>query len=217
MSSGKERAAEILHGPEGVQIYLQLVSYVHTLARIRGWRAGSELPGRASPRSVAHEVVVKLLTPTGARTWDEGKEPCLLNALKGMARSEIGHLYQKLEASVVEPIGILLPDGEERTADSFPSTTVHPSALNPEEQLLQDERACLAHAAQTLLMRDVEGDPHLELVVLALAETDNPKEISGLTGLPIQRVYSARRQIERIVHRITPARVIRAARDESKS
>jgi hypothetical protein len=214
MPSGKERAAEILHGPEGLQTYLQLVNYARTLAVVRGWRSGADLPGGASPRTVVHDVVEKLLT--GVRTWDEMKEPSLLNALKGMVRSEIGHLYQKVEVNLVEPIGVLLPDGEERTADSFPSPSVQPAALNPEEQLLQDERGRLAYAAQTLLMREVEGNPDLELVVLATAESDDPAEISRLTDLPVQRVYAARRQIDRIVHRITRARVIRAARDECK-
>src|SRR5208283_3006408 len=217
MSTGKERTAAVLRGPEGEEIYHRLVRYADLLARVHGWRAGAALPGGASPQSVANNVIVKLLDPNGARTWDEEKEPSLLNALKGMVRSEIGHLYEKLEESLVEPINTLLPDGEERTGDSFPSTALHPEELNPEQQLLRHERENLEFAAMTLVLREVEGKSDLESVVLALCDASDPGEIAAMTGLPIQRVYSARRELDRIVRKIPRARVIRAARDESKS
>jgi hypothetical protein len=161
--------------------------------------------------------LIKLLAPDGDRTWDETREPSLLNALKGMVRSEIGHLYEKLEENLLEPISILLPDGEERTGDSFPSTDLHPEVLNPEQQLLRGERANLEFAAMTLVLREVEGNSDLELVALALCDTDRPSEIATVTGLSIKRVYSASRELGRIVRKITRARVIRAARDEGKS
>jgi hypothetical protein len=49
--------------------------------------------------SVVHDIVVKVLD--GTRSWDEKKEPALLNALKGMVRSDIGHLYDRIEGSLV--------------------------------------------------------------------------------------------------------------------
>jgi hypothetical protein len=216
MSNGKERAAAILRGAEGEEIYLRLVRYAEVLARMHGWRAGKALPGGESPQSVVNNVVVKLLDPDGARTWDEKKETSLLNALKGMVRSEIGHLYEKLEESLVEPIAIPLQDGQERTEDSFPSTDLHPNALNPEEQLLRNERGNLEFAAMTLVLREVEGNGDLESVALALCDTDSPSKIAAMTGLSIGRVYSARRELDRIVRKIPLARVIRAAR-ESKA
>lgn len=149
MANGKERAAIILRGPDGKEMYGQLVRYAETHARIRGWRADATLPGSESPRSVAHGVVGKLLDPTGGRTWDEEKEPNLLNALKSMVRSEIGHLYEKIEENLVEPISHLLPDGQERTAGSFPVTDLRPEELNPEQQLLGKEREKLGHAVRT--------------------------------------------------------------------
>ena len=170
------------------------------------------LPESASPRSIAHEVVVKVLT--GVRSWDEGKEPSLLNALKGMVRSEIGHLYEKPEGVLVEPINIPSADGEERTPDSFPSTKLHANELNPEESVLATEKEKLMRAAMTLVLRGVEGNNDLERYVLALCDTDNPAEISAKTGLTIQRVYSATRELERIVRKISLARVIRDAREE---
>jgi hypothetical protein len=217
MSSGRERAASILNGPEGSEIYRQLVRYADLLARMRGWRTGATLPGVASPSSLAHNVIVKLLEPDGTRTWDEEKEPSLLNALKGMVRSEIGHLYKKLEETLVEPISILLPDGEERTGDSFASATLHPEELDPEQELLRQERENLGLAAMTLLLREVEGNNELESVALAICDADSSAEIAAVTGLPVQRVYSARRELDRIVRKIPRARVIRAARDMGRS
>lgn len=117
MDRSQQRAGEILHGPDGTEIYRQLVRYAGLIARLHGWRSGGTLPEGASPRSIAHEIVVKVLT--GVRRWDEGKEPSLLNALKGMVRSEIGHLYEKLEGVLVEPINTLSADGEERTPTRF--------------------------------------------------------------------------------------------------
>jgi hypothetical protein len=217
MSNGKERAAAILHGTEGEEIYLRLVRYAEVLARMHGWRTGKALAGGESPRSVVNNVVLKLLDPDGARTWDETKEASLLNALKGMVRSEIGHLYEKLEEGLVEPINIPLPDGQERTGDSFPSTDLHLNALNPEQQLLRNERENLEFAAMTVVLREVEGNGDLESVALALCDADSPSKIAAMTGLSIQRVYSARRELDRIVRKIPLARVIRAARDESKA
>jgi hypothetical protein len=167
--------------------------------------------------SVAHEVVGKVLDPDGPRNWDEKKEPVLLNALKGMVRSEIGHLYDRIEERLVEPINIALPDGEERTGDFFPSTKVRPGELNPEQHLLRQERTKLEFAAMNLILGEVEGKDDLESVFLALYETNSPSEIAAKTGLPIERVYSARRELDRIVAKIPLARVERAAREEKKS
>ena len=214
MPDGKERAADILHGPDGVEVYRQLVRYADLLARIHGWRAGHTLPNGESPQSVTSNVVVKLIDPNGTRTWDDTKEPSLLNALKGMVRSEIGHLYEKAEQNLVEPIHQQLPDGRERTADSFASTDLHPEDLNPEQRLLRKERKQLENAAMTLILREAEGNDDLESVVLALCDTGKPNEIAAITGLPIERVHSVRKELNRRVSRITLARVVRA-RSES--
>src|SRR5437870_402129 len=162
MPNGRERAADILHGPEGQEIYFRLVRYADMLARIYGWRTGAVLPGSASPRSIVHDVVVKVLE--GTRSWDERKEPALLNALKGMVRSEIGHLYERVEESLVEPINVVLPDGEERTGDFFPSTKLHPGGLNPEQHLLRQERTKLEFAAlnQMQEVQEVTRDSWIE-------------------------------------------------------
>ena len=113
MPEAKERAAEILRSSEGDRTYLLLLDYADMLARIHGWRKGKMLPGGASPETVANEVIVKVLD--GTRTWDEGKEPSFLNALKGMVRSEIGHLYERAEERIVEPIDLTRRDGEPQT------------------------------------------------------------------------------------------------------
>lgn len=214
MSKSQQRAGEILHGPDGTEIYRQLVRHAGLVARLHGWKVGATLPEGTSPQDIAHEVAAKVLK--GVRSWDEGKEPSLLNALKGMVRSEIGHLYDKLEKGLVEPINVLSADGEERTPDSFPSTKLHPDALNPEECILAAEEENLRRSAMTLVLRAVEGNDDLERYVLALCDTDNLAEISGRTGLTIQGVYSARRELERTVRRIPLAKVIREARQEKK-
>jgi hypothetical protein len=217
MSTGKAQAAAILRGPDGEELYLRLVRYTEWLARVHGWKEGRILPGGASPRSIAHEMVSRLLDPEGLRTWDGKKEPSLLNALKGMVRSEIGHLYQKLEESAVQPINIPLPGGDERTGDSFPSTALRPDELNPEEQLLRQEKDKLQSAAMTLILKEVEGNGDLESVALALYDADNLSDIAAETGLSIERVYSVRRELERIARKIPVARVIRAAQQGRKS
>jgi hypothetical protein len=131
-----------------------------------------------------------------------------------MVRSEIGHLYEKIEETLVEPADTVLPDGKERTSDSFPSTRLHPRELNPEQHLLRTERTKQELAAMTLVLKETEGKPDAESVLLALYETNSPAEIARMTGLSIERVYSARRELDRIVQKITLARVIRAAREE---
>jgi hypothetical protein len=220
MPDARDRAAETLRetfrGPVGEERYLRLVRYADMVSRIHGWKAGAILPGSASPASIVHEVVVKVLDPSGTRTWDEKKEPSLLNALKGMIRSEIGHLYEKIEEGIVEPISAPLPDGTERWGDSFPSTRLHPEELNPEQHLLRQEKTRLKFAAMSLLLKEVEGNSDLELVFLALHETDSLSEVAAKTSLPIQRVYSARRELDRIVAKIPFARIVRAAREREE-
>ena len=75
MSNGKERAATVLRGPEGEEIYLRLVRYAERLARMHGWRVGADLPGASSPKSIVNDVVIKVLE--GVRIWDERREPSL--------------------------------------------------------------------------------------------------------------------------------------------
>ncbi len=207
MPNSRERAAEILRGPDGERLYLLLLDYSQKLARRFGWRTGKTLPHSASPASIASEVIVKVLT--GDRTWDETKEPSLLNALEGMVKSDMGHLFGGYETEHVEPIDRTLTDGVERTADSFESREP-----NPEELLLRTEQTRLEMAALELILKEVEGDPELESVFLALYETGSSKEIARLTSIPVERVYSLRREIKRIAARITPARVARAVREK---
>src|SRR5208283_4052972 len=102
-------AAEVLRGADGELIYLALLSYADRLARIYGWTSGKVLPAAASPQSVVHDIVVKVLQ--GTRTWDPEREPDLLVAMKGMVRSDIGHLFGRAETVRTEPINKTRPDG----------------------------------------------------------------------------------------------------------
>lgn len=216
MKSGKERAAEILHGEEGDEMYLQLVRYAENLARMHGWRVDVLMPAASEPQSIVNEVLAKLLDQDGGRNWDERKEPSLLNALKGMVRSEIGHLFKKPEVTLLESISKPLMDGNERTADTFPSTVLRPDDPDPEQEVLRAERGRLGYAAMTIILREVKGDSELESVFLALCDTDDRSEIAARTGLSVGQVDSARKRLGRILNKVTRARVIAAAREESK-
>jgi hypothetical protein len=209
MPDGSDRAAEILHGTEGDGIYLSLLDYAHKIARWHGWRTGLMLPDVASPESVVNEVILKLLQCK--RQWDERKEPQLIVALKGMVRSDIGHLFEKAEVVRVEPIEKEAQDGNLRTADDLPSHD-----LDPEAHLLRSEHARFENSALKLLLEEVEAkdNPDLKAVCLCLHKANSPKEIARLTNLPIERVYGLRRELDQIAARITPARVARQARME---
>jgi hypothetical protein len=209
MTACTERAVEILRGPDGERIWLALVDYAHKLARRYGWRTDKTLPQGFSPSEVANDVIIKVIE--GARTWDEAREPALLNALKGMVRSDIGHLFDDYEASCIEPIERTLPDGSARTGDSFRGN--HP---NPEEEFLHGERVRLEMTALDLIREAVEGKSDLESVFLALYDSESSEEIARLTRLPIERVYSLRRELSRIAAKITPARVAREAMERRK-
>jgi hypothetical protein len=177
--------------------------------RLLGDTAGGvtkSCPQGYSPEDAVKEVIVKVLE--GDRIWDEAKEPSLLNALKGMVRSEIGHLFDRHETSHVEPIDSELPDGSARTADNF-----RHGGPSPEEELLLAEQCRLEMTALDLIREEAESKPDLEAVFLALYESGDSKDIARLTELPIERVYSARRELERIAAKITPARVARVAKE----
>ena len=209
MTACTERAVEILRGPDGERLWLALLDYAHKLARRRGWRIDKTLPQGFSPGEIANDVIIKVIV--GERIWDESKEPSILIALKGMVRSDIGHLFDDYEASLIEPIERTFPDGSARTADSFGGN--HSS---PEEALLHGERVRLEMTALDLIREAVEGKSELESVFLALYESDSSKEIARLTGLPIERVYSVRRELTRIAAKITPARIAREAMERRK-
>lgn len=209
MAEAKERAAQILRGPDGERIWLELLDYAHKRARRYGWRTDKSLPQGRSPGGIAKDVIIKVLE--GNRTWDETREPSLLNALKGMVRSDIGHAFDEYETSNVESISQSLPDGQERTANSF--AAMDP---NPEQIFLQNEQTRLEMTALDLIREQVEGKAELESVFLALYESSDCQEIARLTDLPIERVYSLRRELDRIASRITPARVAREARARRK-
>jgi len=211
MSEPNSRAGEILRGQDGERIYLLLLEYAHNVSRRYGWTVGRTLPQGASPASVTNEVITKVLE--GERNWDEQKEPSLLNALRGMVKSEINHLFSSYEVTHVESVSKELADGSERTADDFPANA---NVMNPEQLLLDHEQAKLETTALDMILKEVEGDPELEAVFLALYETDKPKEISDLTGIPVERVYSLRRDLNRIAAKITPERVARVLREKRK-
>lgn len=209
--TGKERAAQILRGPDGERIWLTLVDYSQKLARRYGWRTDKTLPQGASPGDVVDEVVIKVLE--GERTWDESREPSLLNALKGMVRSEIGHLFDDYEATHVEPIEKTLSDRSQRTSEMFEREVPY---ANPQQELLEREQSHLEMTALLLLLEEIEGEGDLESVFLALYASDSPQEIARQTGLPIERVYTLRRELERKAAKITPGRVAREARERRK-
>jgi len=209
MAEGKERAAEILRGPEGERIWLTLVDYSVKYARRFGWRSDKTLPKGFSPEEIAKDVLIKVLE--GKRVWDEAKEPILLNALKGMVQSDLSHLFDDYEGTHIEPTDRDLPDGPQLTADSFPG-----QGLNPEEETLQSERNRLEATALDLIRAEVEGNLELESVFLALYDSDKPKEIARLTGICAERVYSLCRELERIAAKITPSRVAREAKERRK-
>jgi len=209
MADAKDRAAEILRGPEGGGIYLSLLDFAQKLARRYGWKLGGSLPQSRSPDEVVKDVVIKVLE--GNRVWDETKEPSLVNALKGMVRSDLGHLFTGYEATHLEPIAKSLPDGSERAADDFPT-----SEANPEQILLQREQSGLEIVALDMILEEVQGNADLERVFLELYESDSLQEVARRSELPMDRVYSVRRELERIATRITPQRVAREARNRRK-
>ena len=122
-----------------------------------------------------------------------------------------GVLYEKYDAQHVEPIAKTLPDGSERTANHFKSGDPY-----PEKTLLRAEEVELEVVALDLIREEVEGHPELESVFLALYETGKSEEIARLTGLPVERVYSLRRELNRTAAKITPERVVRAARERKR-
>lgn len=206
----QKRAAELLRGPDGERLYLLLVNYSSKVARRYGWRTGKILPQGMAPDAIATDVMIKVLQ--GDRIWDERKEPSLLNALKGMVRSDIGHLYGESETQRVESIVKIWPDGRERTADDFASPDP-----NPEDITIRAERAQLEMIALDLIRSEVEGKPELESVFLALYESSDLGEVARNCGLPIERIYSLRRELDRIAERITPARVARVLKERKIS
>jgi len=209
------RAADILRSEEGGRLFFLLVDYANRVARRYGWTTGRVLPHALEPDAIVKDVIIKVLQ--GDRTWDEsGKHP-LLNALKGMVRSELNHVFNDLESQRVESIQRMMPDGRERGGDDFPLTALNPDALNPEQLLLDKETHRLEFVALDLILKELEGSPQLETVFLALHEAHSPQELAQMTGLPIERIYSIRRELDRIARRITPARVAREARERAKS
>jgi DNA-directed RNA polymerase specialized sigma24 family protein len=210
MPEGKNRATEILLGPDGERIWLLLVDYAAKLARWYGWRTGKILPGGLSPDGIAKDVIIKVLE--GKRKWDPEREPSLLTALRGMVHSYLGHLYSGYEARMIEPIDRPLSDKFERTADSFPICDP-----NPEQSLLQSELSRLEMTAFNLMLEAVEsrGNADLQAVFLALYYADSPKDIADMTGLPIESVYSLGRELDRIAAKISPARVARAMKERT--
>ena len=210
MPEAKNRATEILLGPEGEKIWLSLLQYAGNLARRYGWRAGKTLPEGASPDGVAKDVLIKVIQ--GERTWDPEKEPSLLTALKGMVHSDLGHLFSGYEARMIEPIDRPLLGEFERTANSFPVEDP-----DPEQSLLQAERTTLEMTALDLIREAVEGrgNTELEAVFLALYYADNPKEIAEMTGIPVERVYALGRELDRIAAKISPARVARVMKERT--
>ena len=214
MQDATKRAAEILHGSGGRRIYLFLLDYARKVARRYGWRTEKSLPLGTSPDSVVNSVIVKVLE--GDRNWDGASETSLVYSFQGMIRSDIGHLFGKLETRSVVPIAIPLHgdpesgESRERTPDDFPSCSP-----DPEAKLIDKERRTLEETAYELILKSVEDDDELSTVALSLHDTDSPAEISSKTSIPIKRVYQLLRTLYRKAAALRLPLIKRAAKGGS--
>ncbi|MAE68943.1 MAG: hypothetical protein CME06_00580 [Gemmatimonadetes bacterium] len=195
--------AERLEKTDWARVGVQLVGYAAYLARSYRWGAS---PTDTIALGMAAEDVASLAIRkvwTGERCWAPERQPDLLLFLKGVVRSEMGHLYRRSAAQheIRPPTG---PDGaesEERLAIRSADTT---ESADPEVELIRNEER--AHETRRIQeLRDAVHDkPELAMIIDAIGRGcgERPRHLAAELSVSVSEINNRLKRLRRVALRV---------------
>lgn len=188
----------------------ELVRHAERKVNARKWRSGSFLPKGFEPADFVAVAITKTLNGilaeddgNGIRTWNESKNPELVDHLKDAIDSEISNLRRSKEhvatnyssdTSSEDAQNILENSIDEQT------TAQHPHSRTPEHEhfeMFWDE-----------LLDELNGDKEALSVLKAYqqlsqkTEVVKPQDAAKMSGLSIEKVQNAVKRIRRAANNI---------------
>ncbi len=195
--------AERLEKTDWAQVGVQLVGYAAYLARSYRWGAS---PADTIALGMAAEDVASLAIRkvwSGERCWVPEQQPELLHFLKGVVRSEMGHLYRRSAArhEIRHPTG---PDGaesEEMLAIRSDGTT---QSVDPEAELIRNEER--AHDRQRIrdLHDAVRDKPELAMIIDAIGRGcgERPRHLATELDVSVPEINNRLKRLRRAAVRV---------------
>jgi hypothetical protein len=177
----------------------RLLYYTLYQVRARTWRGirGGSMPGGREAEDIVSQAVEDILA--GRRAWDPARYPDLFVYLRSIVDSKLSHLGTSAEnwrmLAAFPPLENGYPwttGGRKQPCDS---------AASPPEVLIQAEEERLAEALLQGFANSLVEEPLLQGIVRCILDgIDKPAAIASRVGVTIERVYSARRRLQRKWH-----------------
>ncbi len=184
---------------------VQLVGYAAYLAR--GYRWGSNAADTLALGMAAEDVAALAIRKvwSGERRWDPERHDELLRFLKGVVRSEMGHLYHRSAArhEVRNPTG---PDGNESEAKLERRAGEAIERSDPESALIDREERAREAARIHDLRAAVADRPELIAIIDAIGAGcgERPRHLAEHLGIAVPEINNRLKRLRRAALRIEP-------------
>lgn len=199
----KGKVFNLLEAQNWPEIIRRLTYYAVSRARIYNWNSGdNDLPKGKTPEDIACDAIEKVWT--GTRTWDPEKYPDLLQHLKWIVKSDMGHLLSSSDHQLSRR-GFEdneTPDAIDAQDHTFPDASSAIGTLsktnNPEEELIAKEKRDHEEQLKRELYEFVKGDEDLEILLVFFEDgIDKPETIATEMAWDITKVNNLKRKLFR--------------------
>jgi RNA polymerase sigma factor (sigma-70 family) len=159
---------------------LELTNYaLHRIWSLKWILPADTLPKGLQAQDLAKEAIKKVYS--GERQWDPARNPDLVKYLKGIVKSDIGHLVRSPDHSVQRDSGESQSDGIGSCCDPNPT---------PEERLGAIE-------LKRRILDCVSEEDGLRPVLLGLLKGKKPRELASELGCDRNEIYARVKKIRR--------------------
>lgn len=167
-------------------IILRLTAHAaYKVERLR-WQTGKkDLPRGMQVKDLAMEAIK--MAWTGERKWNPEKQPDLLKHLKSIVDSLVSHLVESAE----------------HTQRELPREELEQVFDPPDDKSADALDELIAADVISKVKNRIKGDEDLELVLYCIEEgLSTPRDIAQTLGMPVDRVYKAKKKIGIILKKI---------------
>lgn len=192
-------------------LQVELVKYAEKKVRRMKWRSGSFLPKGHEPVDLVAMSTTKTLNAilrenkgNGFSTWNEEKNPTLLEHLKDAIDTEVANLVRSMEHKKTNYSP--LTDGDEAQNIFEASVDLQQTKTSEPELSIEHENF---EEFRDEVMKELEGDDDAQLLFLTYEELANssevvkPNEAAAKMGIGAQEVYNLVKRLRRASDRVS--------------
>jgi DNA-directed RNA polymerase specialized sigma24 family protein len=184
------------------EIGKELLAFAHIRASNYDWySSGSDhLAEGKTCEDVVQEVIVK--TFTGQRKWDPNKGellPWLRDQIKSILDALVWSAAHRHETPISEDHGAEGSRERPRNTTSYAEQPFTGQALSPEKCLLEKGEMQKADRKIERLFEEIEEDPELEEVLIAIMDGCEPKPryLAAELGVRVSEIYNRMKRLRR--------------------